>query len=372
MGLTIIILAMCIPSIPSRSCPGALKRHETAHFLAFFAPLASSLSRFLIFFGIVSFPLVFLHTLPPHHHWYYQHHVARYHCFKMGCKSAVIWFLALVWNVRPQSHSGVQAFLPSSTEPIAGGGVVSKRRRWTSQAWHMMPHYECATAAVMSGLGDVLAQLKKYQQQKATVTTDSEPTPPSIPSHPPIQWNWKRTRNFMIKGYGEGFLWTLWYRNAEGWTRALTNLIMRNGVNQVWRPIIATVVALLMDLMLACPFIYGFWDIPLPALLRGDTPLRQIPLEVRAKLGDMLRASVKVWTPVNVLIYNAPVHYRAYIMSVADVFWQSIVSSICTSSSLLGMDGGTGITSITTGGDSMDSGVQIVPASASKIVSFDN
>ena len=72
-------------------------------------------------------------------------------------------------------------------------------------------------------------------------------------------------------------------------------------------------------------------DIPFPSILNG-VPLRQIPTQVKIKLRSMLVASFKIWTPVNVLIYNVPVQHRVVVMSVADVFWQSIVSSIVTAS----------------------------------------
>ena len=72
-------------------------------------------------------------------------------------------------------------------------------------------------------------------------------------------------------------------------------------------------------------------DIPFPAVLNG-VPLRQIPIQVRLKLRTMLLASFRIWTPVNVLIYNVPVQHRVVLMSIADVFWQSIVSSIVSTS----------------------------------------
>ena len=65
----------------------------------------------------------------------------------------------------------------------------------------------------------------------------------------------------------------------------------------------------------------------MPALMRG-TPLTKIPHQIRSKIGEMLIASVMVWTPVNIVIYNLPVQYRVYVMSFTDVFWQSIVSGI--------------------------------------------
>lgn len=65
--------------------------------------------------------------------------------------------------------------------------------------------------------------------------------------------------------------------------------------------------------------------------MNGMKP-REIPGQIKSKLGDMLVASFKIWTPVNVVIYNVPVQHRVVLMSVADVFWQAVVSSIVVSS----------------------------------------
>lgn len=191
--------------------------------------------------------------------------------------------------------------------------TVQKNR--LSTALKSMPHYECATAAVMSGLGDILAQI----QLKQKINDGSK-----------LNIKWKRTLQFMCKGFGEGFLWTLWYRNAEHYSMAITRaLTTQFAANAVLTTLVGTAVALILDLTLACPFIYGLWDIPFPLLIKR-APLREIRKSIREKLGEMLMASVKVWTPVNILIYNVPVQYRVFIMSFADVFWQSIVSSITT------------------------------------------
>eukprot|EP00977_Amphora_coffeiformis_P008908 scaffold2021_cov176-Amphora_coffeaeformis.AAC.3 len=183
------------------------------------------------------------------------------------------------------------------------------------KALQVLPHYECATAAVMAGLGDVLAQV---QAQKTTNPSEK------------FVLDKKRTFQFMLKGFGEGFLWTVWYRSAEKWSFGITRSIIGGmAASHFLKTLVGTVVSLLLDLTLACPFIYGLWDIPFPALLKG-TPWRKLPKLIHEKLGEMLLASVKVWTPVNILIYNVPVQYRVYIMSCADVFWQMIVSSITT------------------------------------------
>lgn len=81
--------------------------------------------------------------------------------------------------------------------------------------------------------------------------------------------------------------------------------------------------------MLVCPLMYAFWDIPVPALLSGS-PLRTIPAQVQSKLGDLLIANAKLWTPVNIIVYSIPVEFRLLLSSMTDVVWQSINSAIAT------------------------------------------
>ena len=203
------------------------------------------------------------------------------------------------------------------------GGSGSKGRVGPLQ---VIPYYECATASVMSGLGDLLAQTRRHFNEQKDINGKSS----ASPSNSFLTIEWKRTFQFMIKGLGEGFLWTIWYRNAEHWTVAITRKLTKGSAaaNSVFfTTLVATTVAILLDLTLACPFIYAAWDIPMPALMRG-TPLTKIPHQIRSKIGEMLIASVMVWTPVNIVIYNLPVQYRVYVMSFTDVFWQSIVSGI--------------------------------------------
>jgi hypothetical protein len=181
---------------------------------------------------------------------------------------------------------------------------------------HCLTHHhlatECVTAGCMAGLGDWLAQRK-------------DATKP---------WNPKRSMHFVLKGFGEGIMWSFWYYKADIWVRLLTQSAMGTGVIAPSMEVVyRTAVAVLLDLLIACPLIYGLWDIPFPALLSG-TPLRAIPRRVRSKLPEMMLASLKLWTPVNIIIYNSPLKYRVLLMSTADVFWQSIVSAIATSDEL--------------------------------------
>lgn len=169
------------------------------------------------------------------------------------------------------------------------------------------PVHECATASVMSGLGDILAQAQK--------TTE--------------KYDYRRTLVFVLKGYGDGALWSLWYRRADSIVAAVANTCFAGmPVYPFLEVVLMTLLSLFFDLIIASPIIYSIWDIPFPAVARGKTKLRQVPVLVQKKLPEMLVASLKIWTPVNVLIYNIPAKYRVVTMSVADVFWQSIVSAI--------------------------------------------
>jgi len=176
---------------------------------------------------------------------------------------------------------------------------------------------ECLTSGCMAGLGDYLAQRKSQKS-----------------------WNPRRSLHFILKGFGEGLMWSLWYHQAEKWVASMTQVALSNG----WLAlslvaVFRTVVSIVLDFTVACPLVYGLWDIPFPALLAG-TPWREIPRQIRTKLGEMMLASLKLWTPVNVLIYNVPLEYRVFLMSTADVFWQSIVSSISSRQlSVLSRDG---------------------------------
>lgn len=174
---------------------------------------------------------------------------------------------------------------------------------------HCLTHHhlatECVTAGCMAGIGDYLAQRKSAKS-----------------------WSPKRSLHFVLKGFGEGIMWSIWYHKADRWVSLLTQTALTGGfLAPSMEAVYRTVLSVVLDLMIACPLIYGLWDIPFPALLSG-TPLRMIPRQIKSKLGEMMLASFKLWTPVNILIYNSPLQYRVLLMSTADVFWQSIVSSI--------------------------------------------
>ena len=181
---------------------------------------------------------------------------------------------------------------------------------------------ESVTAGAMAGLGDYLAQTK---QQTATSKHDRRS---------PI--NTRRNFHFVLKGLGEGVLWSFWYRFAEHWSQIMTvGLLQCAGLLSTTSPYttktLRMIISVVLDLLVACPVIYATWDIPFLAIVSGK-PVRRIPSEIREKIGPMLRASMLLWMPVNIVIYSVPIQYRVMLSSAADVVWQSAVSAIVVGS----------------------------------------
>jgi hypothetical protein len=91
--------------------------------------------------------------------------------------------------------------------------------------------------------------------------------------------------------------------------------------------VVRTIVSILLEQFIACPVIFGLWDLPILSLMHGS-PLTSIPGIVRQKLLKLLIANAKLWTVVNIVIYNIPLKFRVLVLSIADIFWESLVSSI--------------------------------------------
>jgi hypothetical protein len=166
-----------------------------------------------------------------------------------------------------------------------------------------------ATGFFLCGTGDVLAQCR------------ASPNDNKI-----SQFNWKRLLRFASKGAFGTLLWVKWYDVSDDFVNHLSILENLNGGNHVIAAgILRTIILILMEQFIACPLIYGFWEIPVATVLNG-APVSEIHYEIKSKLGSMLIENAKIWTWANLLIYNAPVQYRAALGNVMDILWQSIVS----------------------------------------------
>ena len=187
---------------------------------------------------------------------------------------------------------------------------------------------QALTMSAFSGLGDFLAQTNNMRttSSAAAATTTTTTTTTSTSSC----YNWKRVARFTCKGIGCGIIWSHWFMLAEIWSQNLTVWILQHHYNYDVKlfAIVRTIVNLLLEQFLACPIIFGLWDLPFISFMVDGTPLFKIPGIVRQKLVTLLIANAKLWTVVNVVIYNIPLNLRVLVVSIADLFWESIVSTV--------------------------------------------
>ena len=104
--------------------------------------------------------------------------------------------------------------------------------------------------------------------------------------------DFRRIARFGVTGVGSGLLWTQYYGGVEGLLEALS-------------PPARLLAACLLEQFVWCPALYSFYVIPLSALQNGGR-VSDLPTEVRMKLGPLLIANAKVWTPANLIIYSTP------------------------------------------------------------------
>jgi len=162
-------------------------------------------------------------------------------------------------------------------------------------------------SCVMAGIGDTVAQVQTQKQNKG-----GEYNLENLDK--------KRLKNFILKGFGSGILWSYCFALSDQWCTAFAQSqdIGPEGVYY-------TLSSMMIDQFLWSPIIFSLWDIPFPLLLRG-TRFSEIPAEVNGKVRGLLWENAKVWTFINIVVYNIPLEWRVIITTLGDLFWQSIVS----------------------------------------------
>ncbi len=182
------------------------------------------------------------------------------------------------------------------------------------------------TAGFLCGISDILAQKR------------------SLNFYDP-----RRTLRFASKGCVGGIVWMFWYDwvdefltyNGDAFEEtslsapgisfyALLATILPPDSYQTCidhNGFVKTFCSMVLEQLVWCPLVYGFFEIPVSTLLNGGS-LRKIPKEVNRNLNGLLVDNFKVWTPANLFIYNAPLEWRPVLGNVIDVFWQSIVSDV--------------------------------------------
>jgi Mpv17 / PMP22 family len=183
---------------------------------------------------------------------------------------------------------------------------------------------QSATAGLFAGLGDVLAQ--------TTVIVE--------PSETKKPYDARRTANFVFKGLGGGIMWNAWFQLSDPLSLSLAQSVLGSDRANAASELVADPamllqamrvgICILLEQCVVSPLLYAVWDIPVPALLSGS-PIRQIPAQISSKMGPLLIANAKVWTPANLITYNLPTEFRVLFASCTDLVWQIVCSKITSS-----------------------------------------
>ena len=229
-------------------------------------------------------------------------------------------------------------FATESLEPVISVAKAVTNSYSTSLVQNPLPT-KSLTAGVLCGIGDVIAQ-----KRAAASEGNGDPS---------FELDRKRTLRFASKGCLGGILWMFWYDWIDGFLTytsfadeteraavdasrvsfyALLGSFLRpeSQLLEVCREhsgAVKTAVSMVMEQLVWCPLVYGTFEIPLSTLLNGASP-KTVPTEVRSKLNGLLVSNFQVWTPANLVIYNAPLEWRLFLGNIIDLFWQSIVSDV--------------------------------------------
>lgn len=185
---------------------------------------------------------------------------------------------------------------------------------------------ESMTGGVLCGVGDAMAQINERigseDEEKQAEESDAHPI------------DYGRLARFALKGLGGGMIWSGWYSIVDGLSLEMTQnflamispddpLAFGENAERAGR----TVSSILLEQFIAAPLVYSLWDIPFPMLMSG-APVESVPGQVKSKIGGLLMENAKVWSFVNIIIYNLPLKYRLPAMCTADVFWQAVVAGV--------------------------------------------
>ena len=187
------------------------------------------------------------------------------------------------------------------------------------------------TGSFLCGVADVIAQVRTIDACRPFEDEDET-------SQQPLEFDISlleeidstRLARFALKGFFGTSLLSAWYDLADHLfdSNNVEFILQTVGITEasdLVRNVARTGMLMLTEQFVTCPILYGLWEIPVSTLLNGAPPSR-IQYEVKDKLGDMLIENAKVWTLVNIIIYNAPLQYRTGMANIMDIIWQSIVS----------------------------------------------
>ena len=127
------------------------------------------------------------------------------------------------------------------------------------------------------------------------------------------------------KGCVGGILSTLWFDNLDHFLNLDSDANLWQIASVASSPWLrshlapaAVAASVVLDQFVWSPLLFGTFEIPVSTLLNGGLPA-SIPREVSSKLGGLLVANAKVWTPANAVVYSAPVEWRLAVSNCVDL-----------------------------------------------------
>ena len=256
--------------------------------------------------------------------------------------SACASLVSLVVTVLSTANVGVAFTTPKSSFRTCNSRKVSESAFATSTARKAVPliteasdlysyalsNYQlptqCATGGFLCGIGDLVAQKSEQIRQQATKQAAHDIA---------------RTRHFVLKGLGGAIIWSTWYKIADGLAANICHDLSQYAEwvsTPEFEGVVRTISCIGLEQFIACPIIFALWEIPVPKLLGGATPI-EIPSEIRNRLPPLLVDNAKLWTFFNMVIYNVPLEFRVAASNLCDIVWQVVLSK-----SLAKDDTGTG------------------------------
>uniref|UniRef100_A0A061S9W5 Peroxisomal membrane protein mpv17 and related proteins n=1 Tax=Tetraselmis sp. GSL018 TaxID=582737 RepID=A0A061S9W5_9CHLO len=123
----------------------------------------------------------------------------------------------------------------------------------------------------------------------------------------------RRCYNFTISGTGGGALWSWWYDILD---RVLSEI--KPGAESVALSIVA-------EQFVWAPFFFGLYFIPFSTLLRGAS-ISEIPADLKREFAPTFWSNAKVWTLLNILVYNVPLETRVFASNFGELIWSTYLS----------------------------------------------
>jgi hypothetical protein len=184
------------------------------------------------------------------------------------------------------------ATLPASALNVA---PVQLYQQWLAEAPIVT---KAVTSSALYAVGDVVAQTRQR----------IGPEPLSVP----------RLLRFAGTGLGAGVLWHGYYGFSDA------------QLSSIDEPVARVACAMLLEQFVWCPVLYSLYVIPLSAALNG-AGASALPSEVRERIGPLLIANAKVWTPANLIIYSTPLEYRVLASNGIDIIWAAVCADVAAS-----------------------------------------